>query len=188
VIALTFGLALPGCLCFQAYETRWTLPDGDHAGRSSVIYENIGSSESTTEAQSTDFRDLVKYWKGDEYLLEAAVDSVYVTDRKVWLDRGRVMAEVKGIYRKLPEEEEGEEFSFSFDSTGYRFAWERDDDDSGGLTSNGRITLGDSVIIHWPPGTREFWFRDDSIGDTTKVYSLGESLKVFLAEEMKPGR
>lgn len=87
-----------GCIISEYDEYRIIL---DNDGKSGIIYitkRNIQSDQNDPAKQQEDFDNLIKDWKGDQYLLGKTVEGVYVKERKLSNDRGMLVWKEVAIF------------------------------------------------------------------------------------------
>lgn len=142
--ALTF-LAAAGCVTFEEYDLRVARDEGG-GGSFTITYANLQSDDSTSAEK--DFQDLMAGWKEDGFLLEGVDHGYYIKDRRLWLEKGRLMGRQTAVFAdvaKIPD------MKVESDT----LAWQLEEGDVV-LATNGTVVTRDSArAIVWGQAARE---------------------------------
>ena len=146
---LTLVVILAGCLISEIDEYFIRLNDDGKSGIITVIKRNIQSDQTEVAKQREDFDELVRDWRGDSYLLEKTEQGVYVKDRQLWVEKGKLTwkeISVFSDFRRL--------FHDVIRNDTVRLVFGKDEII---LDTNGDVVqTRDSTIVMWPMKTREF--------------------------------
>ncbi|MFQ5769271.1 MAG: hypothetical protein ACE5HX_01955 [bacterium] len=152
-ITLFTLLAIQGCYFSEFIETRIFLSEDNKPAKIIINYQNISSGEAKTSDVRNDFDELIKDWKGDEYLLERAEERLFIKNREVFIQDDKVCARVTGIIKDL-----NDVYSF-WVSNGERIMM-FDDEDYELVESNGKILkTNKNTLIVWPDDARELYWK-----------------------------
>lgn len=119
VLALALVL-FPGCLTYETSQTRVTFDPKTHMAHVQTTYTNIASTEPGRTEQWADFEQLDSLRRSDEYFTTSYLrtpDGGTTGKRRVWIDKGRILASAEVTTHDLNELAEG----WSADASGYRF-------------------------------------------------------------------
>jgi hypothetical protein len=165
-IVLLILFIIPGCLRFGSIEYRITFDENYSGGSVAIFYRDITSSDSTVEKQQGDFDDVVQMINSDEFLLDQLNDGVYVKERRLFEENGKLNALIKGIFREL----HNNDMSLKVDKEEIVLTFKEDDDSR--FESDGKVMQTENnVIITWPKTTHEIYFKVFPVKDE-KIYSL----------------
>ena len=139
-----------GCLVSEVTEYRITLNDDWKSGTFTTLMRNVESDSQDSSTQRKDFQTLIDNWKSNRYLLEEMEKGLYVKERKVRSEKGKLVWRESAIFadisKLLPEFSSDEPLKFPLtDTSGQR------------VSTNGSLTMiKDSLFIIWPPHTKVF--------------------------------
>jgi hypothetical protein len=149
-LLLLFACSLCGCLIDERDEYMLKISPDGKTGTLSVIKYNLQSDASDTADQAKDFHDLINNWESDQYLIDQMNAGAYVKERDLSLEDGKIvwrevslLADVGNI---LPRYNEADTTRFKCDPENGEI-----------VSTNGTvIDMKDSMIVIWPPHTKEF--------------------------------
>jgi hypothetical protein len=150
LMLLFLAFALSGCLISERDEYELKInPDGK-TGTLTITKYNMQSDGSDSAEQAKDFNDLIRNWKTDQYLIDQMKEGAYVKARDVSQEAGAVvwrevllLANVENV---LPHYTEGDSTRFKCDPENGEI-----------VNTNGTvIDMKDSLIVVWPPHTKDF--------------------------------
>jgi hypothetical protein len=177
-IMLLLAFALSGCLINERDEYVLKInPDGK-TGTLTFIKYNIQSDASDTADQAKDFNDLISNWKSDQYLIDQMEQGAYVKERDVHLEDGKVvrrevslLADVGNVLPHYREE----------DTTRFKCNPENGEI----VSTNGTvIDMKDSLIVVWPPHTKEFVLRT-KVKDFNPKSKFEEKFAEYLRDDAR---
>jgi hypothetical protein len=157
---------LSGCLTYKAVKYEIEFDEDFKNGFIKVTYYDIMSSEKETDKQEEDFRELVKLAEEKDFLLDSMEDGVYVTERKIFMEEGRINGSFTGFFRRLKIDSG----TLKANENERTISLEKYENDV--IETNGQITEStDNCIITWPKDARNLTFKiTHSIDEET--YSL----------------
>jgi hypothetical protein len=82
------ALATAGCLTSETEQYTISLNADGKSGTMTTIMRNIQSDDRDSLGQRGDFRELLRKWQEDSYLLENVKKQVYIKERALRLQRG----------------------------------------------------------------------------------------------------
>lgn len=150
ILSLLLLTLFSGCLVSEVTEYSLTLNSDGISGTFTTIMRSVESDSPDSAAQQEDFLTLVENWKGDKYLLDQMDKGLYLKERKLFLDKGKLVWRESSIFadvtKLLPGYHPDDTLKFPVtDTTGLT------------IMTNGRhVTMRDSMFIVWPPHTRTF--------------------------------
>jgi hypothetical protein len=146
----TLACLLAGCLVSEVTEYKITLnPDGK-SGTFTTIMRNVESDSPDSATQRRDFQSLMDRWKGNQFLFEEMEKGLYVKERSLLMEKGKLVWRESAIFadlsKMLPEFSPDRPLKFPLADTSGQ-----------GVTTNGTLTsVKDSLVIAWPPHTKTF--------------------------------
>ena len=150
VCVVSFLMVCSGCLVSEVTEYKLALNADGKSGTFTTVMRHVESDSPDTSAQRKDFSTLIENWKGDRYLLEQMDKNLYVKERKLFMEKGKLAWRESSIFSDVTKLIPG----FSADSS-VRFPLT--DTSALKITTNGKlIVTRDSIFILWPPHTRTF--------------------------------
>ena len=167
-----------GCLINERDEYVLKInPDGK-TGTLTFVKYNLQSDASDTADQAKDFNDLMNNWKSDQHLIDQMKEGAYVKERDVRLEDGKVvwrevslLADVGNI---LPHYSEGDTTRFKCDPENGEV-----------VGTNGTvIDMKDSIIVAWPPHTKEFVLRT-KVKDFNPKSKFEEKFEEYLTQHAR---
>ncbi|MBN2426675.1 MAG: hypothetical protein JXR46_11095 [Calditrichaceae bacterium] len=199
---LVLTVLLTGCLTFQSLEYRIVFNDNFNGGRVTVRCEDIGSIKcsvnfSMSEKSETreiskaeidsmkreDFAELLKMYEGDDMLLDEIKRGVYIKERRLFEDDGKLCFEYDGIFRELSLDEE-EELTVLNEIITIRFEL---DDFTDKVETDGKLERKEKLVtITWPKTKKEiYWkiFYNQETDPDKPVYSLIDNFRSWNKEK-----
>jgi hypothetical protein len=150
LLVSTLALLFAGCLVSEVTEYKITLnPDGK-SGTFTTIMRNVESDSPDSATQRRDFQSLMDRWKGNQYLFDEMEKGMYVKERSLRLEKGKLVWRETAIFADLskliPEFSPDKPLTFPLaDTTGQK------------VKTNGTLTtVQDSILIMWPPHARKY--------------------------------
>ena len=163
---LLFAFLLHGCLIYTTVKYEIEFNEDLKSGIIKITYYNLRSSEEDVEKQENDFNDLLQMLIEDDFLLDSMEDGIYVKDRKLYEEDGKLVGYYSGIFRKLKID--SEELNESENERILTI----DKDENDKIETNGQVLESkDKFIITWPKDTRKLMFKISKTFDE-KTYSL----------------
>jgi hypothetical protein len=145
---------ITGCLTYSTVEYRLKFNEDLMSGTITVQYSDIRSSEEKIEKQKGDFQDLVELVREDDFLLDSIEEGIYIKERKLFLEKGKLNGSYFGIFRDINLDDE----AFKFNNDERRIVMSINEDSQ--VESNGKISKNDkSVLITWPKEEREIYIK-----------------------------
>ncbi len=159
-------LLLPGCIVYSSVTYEIEYNDDFTMGTIKVTYTNLMDSESDKEKQEKDFQELIDMLQGDEFLLDILEDGIYLKDRQLYEQDGKLIGSYSGLFKRLKID------SQEMISKENERVLIIDKNDGDTVSSNGKILeTADSYILSWPKDIASLEFTIKSgLGDPT--YSL----------------
>ncbi|MBI4547969.1 MAG: hypothetical protein HY707_08315 [Ignavibacteriae bacterium] len=153
LLLVLFILLFSGCLISETTEYTLILNDDGKSGKVTVIMRNVQSDEADPTKQEKDFKELIKNWKSDRYLVEQLDKGLYVKERKLYLERGKLIWKETSLFadvqKLIPEHSASDSMKISLGDTAGLL-----------ITTNGKIIADDdSSVIIWQPGEKVFEFK-----------------------------
>lgn len=153
VLALLFAT---GCILPEKIETRIRFNEKNAPAEITTIYHNLSSEAKDEETLQSDFNDLIKDWKGDQYLVQQAKQGLVLKDRQVYFEKGKLQAKELAV----PTDESfltGEDMMISH---GERIVVVKAED-ADIIETNGKTLKTDqNYIIVWPEELKEiYWIQ-----------------------------
>jgi hypothetical protein len=142
-------VVLVGCLISEYDENRITLNADGKSGTISIIKRNIQSDRIDPVKQQEDFDNLLQDWKSDSYLLEKTKDSVYIKERKLSHERGRLVWKEVALFSDFHQ-------LFRDVIVGDMIRIGLGTEETITATNGELIRTKDSTIVQWPQKTKEF--------------------------------
>ncbi|MCI0472468.1 MAG: hypothetical protein L0Y76_02680, partial [Ignavibacteria bacterium] len=137
---------------------------------------DLTSSDSTIEKQRSDFDGLVELIHSDEFLLDHVDNGIYVKERRLYEENGKINAFIKGIFKELKEEE----LKLRVDEEEIVLTCQKDDDVR--IESDGKILeTENNMIVTWPKTTNEIYFKFVPV-NSEKKYSMIEYFREWNAK------
>ena len=144
-----------GCLTFETAEFRIIFNQNSMTeGTIEIIYTNIETSEALLKDQQKDFNELIESFTGDDFLLDQMSDGVYVKERELYEENGKLIGKYKGLFRNFEFDNEplkivNDEFILLIDA---------DDDEI--VETNGNIIKSEkNIFISWPKEQKELYWK-----------------------------
>ncbi|MFI5252927.1 MAG: hypothetical protein ACHQQQ_10920 [Bacteroidota bacterium] len=171
ILVLAFVFA--GCLISERDEYVLKInPDGKTGTLTSVNY-NVQSDAANPSDQNKDFKELIRKWKSDDYLLDQLKEGRYVKERSVRLQNGKITWREVSLVSDL-----GKIFPHYSENDTNRFVVNPHDNIV--TETNGTIrNLKDSLVIIWSPHTKMFTLKT-KVKDYTPASKLEARLKKYL--------
>ncbi len=151
---IVFLLFIFSCLTFETAEFRIKFNENSMTdGTIEVIYSNIQTGEALLKDQQKDFKELVKHYQDDQFLLDQMTDGVYVKERELFEENGKLIGKYNGIFR-----------NFKFDNDPLKlvndeFILLMDADDEV-VETNGKIIKSEkNIFISWPKDQKELYWK-----------------------------
>jgi hypothetical protein len=143
-------LIIEGCLISETSEYTLTLNVDGKSGTLVVIRRNMQSDATERTQQEKDFNELVQNWRGDQYLLDQMNKGTYVKERKVMVERGKVVWKETSIFSDIsklfPDINPNDTVRVPFKN-----------EDGTVISTNGTILHEkDKTVVVWLPHTTEF--------------------------------
>jgi hypothetical protein len=101
---LPFFLLLTGCVTYETYEERITV--GEDAPLSVTMeFGNLSTGEDASKVDA-EFQELVAMVEGDRLLVDAMEAGIYVKERALFVQNGKVFGRIAGIRKDLDRHED----------------------------------------------------------------------------------
>ncbi len=94
-------ITMSGCLTFRIIHYSIEFSDDFNIGKVTVAYTDIRSSEEDADKRSKEFKELIKLYKDEAFLLDQVEDGIYVKERQLFEKDGSLNAHFSGIFEKL---------------------------------------------------------------------------------------
>ena len=148
-LSLILPFFVSGCLVSETTQFTVTINDDGKSGTIVTVMRNVQSDESDPERQERDFEEVLRSWKGDDYLLERMHDGLYVKERKLGLEQDSLVWQETAIFSELTDV-----FKHDLRNDTLRFAV---GEGQSIVATNGTVVrANDSTIVYWAlPGARE---------------------------------
>jgi len=98
---LTIVLTFSSCLTYRTVEFVADFGDNFNNGEFTAIYSDIRSSEQEPKKQREDFEELLKMTLEDQFLLDHVAMGLYIKERQVYEENGKIMGKFSGIFEKV---------------------------------------------------------------------------------------
>ena len=139
-----------GCLISETAEYKLLLNEDEKSGSFIIVRGNMQSDASSMDQQEKDFTELMGNWKSDEYLLQQMNKNVYVKERTLALDHGKLVWKETLIFsdvtKLFPDLKATDTVRIPFKES-----------DGNVISTNGSIRKDrGTTIVLWPPHTRRF--------------------------------
>jgi len=153
IICLLSIFIFSSCLVYKQMTVTITFAEDFKTGLIKVVYYDLVSSDSTKNKQMEDFEDLIEMLKDDVFLLDSVDDGIYVKDRRLYEQDGKLCGTYSGIFRKLKLDDE------HLKEKGEERVLQIDTDEEDVVTSNGKIYQSDdNTFIVWPKDQRKLTY------------------------------
>ena len=171
LLSIVFLIFIFGCLTFETIEIRIVFNENSsNQGKIDVIYSGIASTEEGLEKRQKDFEELIQLLEDDQFLLDQLTEGVYVKNRKLYEEHGKIIGKYSGIFANLKFDDNAlktanDEFLFMINR------------DQTVIETNGKIVKSDNnVFISWPMSQKELYWKVKMKGDS-KTNSLLEMFR-----------
>ena len=161
-------LLIFGCLTFETAEIRIKFNENSRTeGTIEITYTNIETGEALLKDQKHDFDELIEYYQGDSFLLDQLSDGIYIKERELKEENGKLIGKYKGIFR-----------NFKFDNEPLKtmndeFIMLMDKDDEV-IETNGKIVKSEkNIFITWPKEQKELYWKLKMTGEPKTTSLLG---------------
>ena len=146
----TLAFLLAGCLVSEVTEYKITLNADGKSGTFTTIMRNVESDSPDSATQRRDFQTLLDRWKGNQYLFDEMEKGLYVKERSLRLEKGKLVWRETAIFadlsKMIPEFSPDKPLKFPIADTSGQ-----------SVRTNGALTtVQDSLLIMWPPHTKKF--------------------------------
>jgi len=163
---ILFFVFFSGCLWYQVTEYIIHYSDDLNSGTITVRYNNIMSSEKEQTKQKDDFNELLKMLNEDGFLLDQMKEGIYVQERRLVEENGRLNAYYKGIFRNLTIDDE----QSSIQNNERIIILSNKDKEK--IESNGKVIKSEeNTILTWPKEQRDIYIKVTST-ETDTLYPL----------------
>jgi len=175
LLSLLLPFLFSGCLVSETTQFTVTMNDDGKSGTIVTVMRNIQSDDSDPEKQERDFEEVLRWWKGDDYLLERMRDGLYVKERKLGLEQDSLLWQETAIFSDLTDV-----FKRDFRNDTLRFAI---GEDQRIVATNGTVVKeNDSTLVYWAlPGTRTLSLTMKT-GSFTVKSNFAERFRKYLKE------
>jgi len=142
-----------GCLVSETTEYKIILNEDEKSGMIMTTSRNMQSDAADSAQQERDFNELISNWKSDKYLLDQMNKGLYVQERKLSIEKGKLAWREKSLFSDIsklfPDFNPNDTLRIPLkDTTGLT------------ISTNGRIvTEKDSIVILWSPHTKVFQLK-----------------------------
>jgi len=162
LILVPLAFLLNGCLTYKSIEYRISFNERFDQGTVTVHYKDISSSEEEVKKRESDFNDLIELLFEEEFLLDNVEEGIYVKDRKLWEENGKLHATFSGIFSELKVDGEAlkvqnEERVLFLKNEGTK------------IESDGKVFESEkNIVIVWPKDQREISWKliEDDVEST----------------------
>lgn len=177
-LLIAAAIGLTGCLISEREMYHLILNDDGKSGMLIFTKYNIQSDANDTAGQDKDFQDMINNWKSDQYLLDQVNHGAYVKERDMRIEHGRIVWTERSIFsdvtKLFPDFTPGDTVRFGYDP-----------DDMDITETNGKLVqVSDSMMVVWPPDTRDFKLTTTTKNFTPKS-NLEERFEQYLADQKK---
>ncbi|GAB4375025.1 MAG: hypothetical protein Kow0042_20110 [Calditrichia bacterium] len=171
-------LIFSGCLTFESMETHIVHPQSNQPGKIIVTVTNIGTTENEPERINADFKELLNELEGDQFLLDAVSDGIYIKSRRVYLDNNILKASYEGIFGSLENLE-------NCSIRDNQIFMKMDADSQSIAETNGTIQeIGEETYIVWPLDAEDlYWKVVNENWDPDKNPSLAPLWKKYVGQK-----
>ena len=150
LLASTLASLFAGCLVSEVTEYKITLNADGRSGTFTTIMRNVESDSPDSATQRRDFQALMDRWKGNQYLFDEMEKGLYVKERSLRLEKGKLVWRETAIFADLskiiPEFSPDKPLKFPLTDTSGQI-----------VKTNGTLTtVQDSLLIMWPPHAKKF--------------------------------
>jgi hypothetical protein len=94
-------IIVAGCIISEYDEYQIILNADGKSGTIYITNYNLQSDHTDPVEQQDDFDNLINDWKSDQYLLDRIKDDLYVKDRKLFIERGKLVWKEKAIFADI---------------------------------------------------------------------------------------
>lgn len=155
------------CLTYRSIEYAIDFTDNFNQGTVTVKLIDLGSSETVEEKQKKDFNELLEIYQDDIFLLDAANEGIYIKERKLYEEGGKLVGSYSGIFQKL--EIDDNELKVR---DGERYVLV-DISPSEDIESNGKVYRSENnALLVWPEDQKYLTFKKINRDDKKVGYSL----------------
>ncbi len=173
VSLLSLLIIFASCLTYSTVRYDIEFDDNFESGKIFVTYTDLRSSEESVEKQKSDFAELIKMLEEDKFLLDSMEDGIYIKERDLSENNGKITGSYSGIFKKLRFD------SQELKQTKNERTLTIDKDDGDVVKTNGKILeSADTFIIAWPVDEHKLYFSINKNYDD-KTYSLLDYLKEY---------
>ena len=168
---IIFLIFIYGCLTYETAEVRIVFNENsNNEGTIEITYTNLESGEALLKDQQKDFEELIKYYQGDQFLLDQMADDIYIKKRELFEKNGKLIGKYSGIFRNLKFDNE------PLMTLNDEYIMVMDDDDEVAET-NGKVVKSEkNVFISWPKTQKELYWKVKMKGEP-QTYSLLEMFR-----------
>jgi hypothetical protein len=138
-----------GCIISEYDEYEIILNADGKSGTIFITKYNLQSDRTDSIKQKEDFDDLIKDWKGDQYLLDKMKEGTYVKSRKLYLKKEKLVWKEKAIFSDI--------YQWAGDiiaNDTLRIGFGREETVT--KTNGIMIQTRDSTIVQWPLKMKNF--------------------------------
>lgn len=166
---LSFLVFLSGCLTYERISFRVIFDDPGKklSGKVFVSAIGIASTEDSLPKQKADFEQILEFLEGDDFLLDELKNGIYIKNRTLLKEKGKLVFKYDGIFNELTFDDE--DFKINIMSDKIIATLDLDDD----IENTNGIIEKDSLhtYIKWPKGSKEIYW-EYKLDDADKTYSL----------------
>ena len=147
-------IILVGCLTFETAEIRIIFNENSRTeGTIEVTYKNIKSGEALLKDQVDDFNELISYYQDDGFLLDQLSDGIYIKERDLKEENGKLIGKYSGIFRNLKFDNE------PLKTVNDEFIMLMDEEDEV-IETNGKIIKSEkNTFISWSKDQKELYWK-----------------------------
>ena len=166
-----------GCLISETAEYKLFLNEDEKSGAFIIVRGNMQSDASSPDQQEKDFTELIGNWKSDEYLLQQMNKNVYVKERTLSLDKGKLIWKEALIFSDVTKL-----FPDLRATDTVRIPFKESDGNVISTNGNVRKDKGTAIVL-WPPHTRQFVVKTK----TRKFTPTSDFARRFVGYRKKKG-
>lgn len=166
-------LIFTSCLTYSTVRYDIEFDDNFESGKIFVTYTDLRSSEESVEKQKSDFAELIQILEEDKFLLDTMEEGIYIKERNLCENNGKITGSYNGIFHKLKFDSE------ELKQTKNERTLTIDKEDGDVVKTNGKLLeSADTFIIAWPADEHKLYFSISKNFDD-KTYSLLDYLKEY---------
>ena len=176
LFAIPLLLLINGCLTYEGSQGVIIPPKNNDAGKISIQYFNIASTDTLPNKIENDFEELIDIYSGDEFLLDQTDEGIYIKSRQLKLNGNQIDGGYSGIFKNFSEME-----GFSEDDKQIMF---KIDNDFEVVSTNGKIAeIGEQRYIVWKRGTERMEWKFKTVNlEKENRSGLSSYLKKYMKD------